>query len=270
MAKQKGIHKIQGKVGDMSYMYSKSAGGYILREINPGMSERVKSAPEYVNTRKNATEFGASGALAGALVRNLSQRWRYILNPVTTGMMAKRIKAEMAQGTGDWGKRELSVASALIIAQALSSYSKNELPDDFLQVGHTAEYDSDSTSYVLPSISLPEGWGADLAAKGADGLLINVILTSTSIPKYDEQLGGYTSPSRMLFSVSTSKYPIGADDTWDKNPTVPAEMQSVAVTSADNISGAAVVFLPYRTINNQDVILQEHCSFRFLAGVAGA
>lgn len=63
MAKQKGTYRIKGKHGGLSYYSIKHGVGDVFRTINPQLSERVKTAPEYANTRAYAEEFGvATGA----------------------------------------------------------------------------------------------------------------------------------------------------------------------------------------------------------------
>lgn len=67
MAKQKGIIKLVGKVGDLSFY--KSQDGHLAREKGGVDGARIKSDPAFVRTRENGAEFG-SAAAAGKAIRD--------------------------------------------------------------------------------------------------------------------------------------------------------------------------------------------------------
>ena len=62
MAKQKGIIKLTGKIGDLSFYKSKD--GYLAREKGGVDGERIKNDPAFARTRENGSEFGLA-ATAG-------------------------------------------------------------------------------------------------------------------------------------------------------------------------------------------------------------
>ena len=66
MAKQKGIIKIKGTVGDLTFY--KSQDGDMVRQKGGVDKERIANDPAFVRTRENGKEFGASGS-AGKLVQ---------------------------------------------------------------------------------------------------------------------------------------------------------------------------------------------------------
>jgi hypothetical protein len=66
MARQKGIFKIEGKIGDVSFY--KTQDGYLAREKGGVDGERIKNDPAFARTRENGAEFG-SAASAGKLLR---------------------------------------------------------------------------------------------------------------------------------------------------------------------------------------------------------
>jgi len=66
MARQKGLIRLDGSIGDMTYYKSKD--GYRAKEkliIKPG---RIGSDPRYIRTRENMEEFGRAGT-SGKLIR---------------------------------------------------------------------------------------------------------------------------------------------------------------------------------------------------------
>jgi hypothetical protein len=67
MAKQKGLVKLEGTVGDMTYYKSKD--GYLAKEKTSLNGDRIASDPKFKRTRENNAEFGAGGN-AGKLMRH--------------------------------------------------------------------------------------------------------------------------------------------------------------------------------------------------------
>ena len=59
MSEQKGIIKIKGTVGDLTFY--KSQDGFLVREKGGVEKERIANDPAFVRTRENGKEFGASG-----------------------------------------------------------------------------------------------------------------------------------------------------------------------------------------------------------------
>lgn len=110
MAKQQGIYKTSGVVDDLAYYYSRN-GGWLKRKINPNFGEWVKTRDEFANTRKNAAEFSAAGQTASALVRGITQRWRFITTPKLTGdATTVCIAGQRLNTSGTWGERSFNPA----------------------------------------------------------------------------------------------------------------------------------------------------------------
>lgn len=74
MAKQKGIIKIKGTIGDMTFY--KSADGYIVKEKSEVPKDKILNDPAFVRTRENMSEFSRAGKASKMLrtsVRTLIQ-----------------------------------------------------------------------------------------------------------------------------------------------------------------------------------------------------
>src|SRR3989344_57567 len=67
MARQKGIIKLKGTIGDISFY--KTQDGHLAREKGGVDASRIANDPAFVRTRENGEEFGASAA-SGKLVRD--------------------------------------------------------------------------------------------------------------------------------------------------------------------------------------------------------
>jgi hypothetical protein len=66
MAKQKGIIKIEGTLGDITFVRTQD--GYIAKEKTSVNAKRINSDPSFQRTRENNAEFGKAGK-AGKLLR---------------------------------------------------------------------------------------------------------------------------------------------------------------------------------------------------------
>lgn len=66
MAKQKGIVKLEGSIGDISFY--KTSDGFLAREKAGIDKNRIKNDPAFQRTRENGSEFGRAGR-AGKVVR---------------------------------------------------------------------------------------------------------------------------------------------------------------------------------------------------------
>ena len=67
MAKQKGIIKLSGTIGDISFY--KSGDGYLAREKGGVDGDRIKNDPRFARTRENGQEFGMA-AKSGKILRD--------------------------------------------------------------------------------------------------------------------------------------------------------------------------------------------------------
>jgi hypothetical protein len=66
MARQKGIIKLTGTIGDITFVQTKD--GYIAREKSGIDGKRIKTDPRFIRTRENGAEFGRAGK-AGKVLR---------------------------------------------------------------------------------------------------------------------------------------------------------------------------------------------------------
>lgn len=67
MAKQKGIMKLEGTIGGITFYKSKD--GYLAKEKSGVPADRIANDPAFQRTRENGAEFGRAGK-AGKILRN--------------------------------------------------------------------------------------------------------------------------------------------------------------------------------------------------------
>lgn len=89
MARQKGILKIEGTVGDITFY--KTQDGHLVREKGGISADRMKNDPAFQRTRENGEEFGRAGK-AGKLLR---QAIRPLLINAQDSKLVSRLVTEM-------------------------------------------------------------------------------------------------------------------------------------------------------------------------------
>ncbi|MCG2611840.1 hypothetical protein LZZ90_10020 [Flavobacterium sp. SM15] len=102
MARQKGIFKIKGTIGDVTFY--KSGDGYLVREKGGIDAKRIASDPAFQRTRENGSEFGRAGksgkilrtALRPLLINSADSR---MVSRLTQSMM-KVIQADLTSPRG--------------------------------------------------------------------------------------------------------------------------------------------------------------------------
>jgi hypothetical protein len=122
MSKQKGLIRLQGKLGGISFY--KSDGEDLARLANGPSKERIDTDAAFVRTRENNTEFGGSATGAKAL--------RLSLISVVDTMSDKRLVSRLTalfkeinlRGTGTRGQRTISVSANRVLITNLE-FNKN-------------------------------------------------------------------------------------------------------------------------------------------------
>lgn len=118
MARQKGLIKLSGKIGDLSFYKTKD--GFLAREKGGVEASRIKNDPAFARTRENGAEFGSS-ASSGKLLRDSI---RTMMQNASDSKVVARLTKLMTQiknldGTSARGERNVGVGIALPQAKAL-------------------------------------------------------------------------------------------------------------------------------------------------------
>lgn len=91
MARQKGIIKLDGTIGDITFY--KSRDGYLAREKGGVPAERIANDPAFQRTRENGAEFGRAGKAGKVLRTSL----RALLQNTSDARMVSRLTQEMVK-----------------------------------------------------------------------------------------------------------------------------------------------------------------------------
>lgn len=81
MAKQRGIHQISGTINNLTYYEQKYVRGGLIRRVNEGMSERLKTDPSFQNTRDKNAVFGMCSRIAAAVWQHFPELGRNCIRP---------------------------------------------------------------------------------------------------------------------------------------------------------------------------------------------
>jgi hypothetical protein len=106
MARQKGIVKLDGTLGGITFY--KSQDGYLAREKGGVEASRIANDPAFARTRENGAEFGRAGK-AGKMLRTA---FRSLLQNTADSRMVSRLTADFvkvvqADATNDRGQRNV-------------------------------------------------------------------------------------------------------------------------------------------------------------------
>ena len=240
----------------MSYYSQTGISSGLLRKINQGLSERVKTSEEYANTRLNNIEFGAAANVAGLLGQMVQPKFRPMVLPFSQSKMAKEILKVARQHTNNWGQRVVTSDDTAKLCDILNSTSKRNSVD-FVSLGVTR------TS--LTAAELSYSYTPDQAA-----LMLSLGITHLSVIATQIDLAtGQWNPLAMEMATGylykrDSVRPIDNDQILvsgsDGNETLTvAQFTPEANHSAHQI--VVFVVLPSREINSVSHVLQEYCSF---------
>lgn len=250
---------MRGKVGEHSYYRQTGIQSGLVRSINQGMSERVKTDEAFANTRLNNHEFGQAGRLASVLARYISPKFRPMVLPFSQSKMAKLLLEYIKQdSTNPWGRRNLSAGnSGEAQISALNSVVKNRFDDFGLQMVVSVQNNSLSVNNTTETLN-------KLSAIGADGYLYRFLATITWIGTYTVVTRDYAPSGPMFNSYRGEETGFEADEEFSVEYTLPAAPPSGAPAFAAESMGVFII-LPFRTINGAQHILQEHCTFKAFA-----
>ena len=122
MARQRGIIKLSGTIGDISFY--KSRDGYLAREKGGVEADRIKNDPAFARTRENGQEFGMA-AKSGKLVRDA---FRPMMMRASDGRVVARLTKLMSD------IRKLDTSSARgdrTVAVAIANQAAKDLLKGF-------------------------------------------------------------------------------------------------------------------------------------------
>lgn len=262
MAKQTGLHQIRGKVGEHSYYRQSGVSSGLIRGINPGMSSRVKTSPEYANTRLNNKEFKTASRMAASMIDGIVPRMRPMFNMFKNAKLSAGLLDVIKGHTGVWGKRSIGISDRDAACVAVNKLAKNNF-SNYLTFGFGG-YDAEDQAQTV-ELRTPSSLLDILQSLNASGIKIEIrhVQVYEGAPTDDES----ARPENVvkLGPTTESSYPI-ADLPIDIGEQVDRLDTDLTILSGRiYLSFYVAVLMPYRTVGSTDHILQEGCTFAYFA-----
>ena len=266
MAKQVGLFNLRGKIENKSFYKTAGVAETVIRQIPEGLSSRVKTAPEYANTRLNNDEFKNANAIATFLMNAVPNRRSSMMRRFAIADMTKLGLEYIKAGSGNWGQRIPSTNMDAIAVDLLENRAKSgSYQGEFGSVSFIL----DDSDYKI-NLELDETGVSALTDKGIDGFytlcVAGAMAEVVDLDGFVRKLFGHgsiipedwsveTIPGSQIFSLTPSYSSLG--------------MSPAGFTSAQDASNngmfVIVTFLPYRTIGASRHSLYEYATFTTLA-----
>lgn len=122
MSKQKGIIKLVGNIGGMSFYTSN--GEYLARTAGGPTKERIATGSNFVRTRENNAEFGGSAKVGKALRTALSGVIQTMGGSTLASSLTRLFKSINAKASGVRGKRPIALSTNKAQAKGLELNEK--------------------------------------------------------------------------------------------------------------------------------------------------
>ena len=223
MARQKGLIKLKGTMGDITFYRTKD--GYMAREKGGITAERLRNDPAFQRTRENMAEFGRAGK-AGKVLRHAFQS---LLRTSGDRLMVSRLTKEMVKviqldATNPRGERnvidgeaellqgfdfnihgKLNTSFAAPFVSTLDRVSGNAHIDiDPFIPGESVIAPAGSTHYQLVSAAADVNFESETytASRSESGILpIDTVLTE-AIPLHNTLPAASPNPLFLLFGIN--------------------------------------------------------------------
>lgn len=267
MAKQRGIHQLKGKVGEMSYYQQKGVSSGLVRKINEGISARVKTDEAYANTRLNNAEFKNAIAIASAAFNSVNTRKRGMMRTFAVAEMTKRALADIKQGSGKWGVRLPKTELDQLVCDMLENYAKG------------GKYDGEFGTFVVTGISKDGVASATITVTperansirelGIDGfqLVISRCLAGEivvdGLPRLFSGFSIHPMQPLTIPSEVTEDITLSISENISTPASVGMSPSGYEFAKSDPNHGffAVCTILPFRTIGTSRHTLQEYCTY---------
>lgn len=266
MAKQVGLFNLRGKIENKSFYKTAGVADTVIRQIPEGLSSRVKTAPEYANTRLNNDEFKNANAIASFLMNAVPNRLASMMRRFAIADMTKLGLEYIKAGTGNWGRRIPTTTMDAIAVDLLENRAKSGSYQG--EFGVVSLSKQGSAYNILLNL---DGTGVSaLEEKDIDGFytlcVAGAMAEVVDIDGFVRKLFGRGSISATDFNVVA----IEGDTVSTFTPSYtslgmsPAGF-SAAQDAANNGMFVIVTFLPYRTIGENRHSLYEYATYTALA-----
>ena len=215
MAKQKGIMKLEGTIGDITFY--KSQDGYLAKGKGGIDGKRIATDPKFQRTRENGSEFGSAGK-AGKVLRNAL---RVLLQNSSDNRMVSRLTKKMveviqADTTSTRGQRNVIDGEAELLEGF--EFNSNAQLSNTLYAPYTATIDRVAGTL---KIALASFVPADMIAAPGGTTHFKIVSSGVAIDFENEVFTSDSKASNVLVWDGTATAVINLNNALVANSTHP-------------------------------------------------
>lgn len=266
MAKQVGLFNLRGKIENKSFYKTAGVPDTVIRQIPEGLSSRVKTAPEYANTRLNNDEFKNANAIATFLMNAVPNRRSSMMRRFAIAEMTKLGLEYIKEGTGSWGQRIPVITMDKIAVDLLENRAKS---GSYQGEFGTVSLNVEGSVYKI-ELDLDSTGVSALADKGIDGFYALSIACAMAeevdgdgfVRKYFGH--GSINPQNLTVEEMSAENLFSLTPSYTSLGLSPAGFNA-AQAAPNNGMAVIVTFLPYRTIGAERHSLYEYATYTTLA-----
>lgn len=267
MAKQVGLFPLRGKIENKSFYKTAGVSETVIRNIPEGLSDRVRTAAEYANTRLNNEEFKNANWMATFLFNTVPNRRSTMFRRFAIAALTKRALEYIRAGSGVWGHRIPTERFGAIALDLLDNHAKNGPYNG--ELGTLTFRIETGNSYVV-NLTLTEALINQWRAMGVNGILVVSVKGAGAEEVVDGSVRQYYGVSQPDPQPIT--FPAQFDSDTDIIEFVPSPQTlgmsqagyTTALGLANNGMFAIVSLLPYRTEGGRMYVLQEYSTYAVL------
>lgn len=257
MAKQSGLHQLRGKIGEHSYYRQSGVSSGLVRGINQGMSSRVKTSPEFENTRRNNAEFRLATKAGSDLLNAVVPKFRPMFNLFRNARTSAALLELAKQTPAPWGLRHLTSFQRPQVADIMTAASKSKL-NELGVVSFNTDEGRVSQVVIIPSSTM----GDILASYGADGIDFKVYGVRAYLTNPQDPLSsGELAENVIVTGDAVSLDMVATEDGYISGDIATPVRDLTILTGHVELPLIYVIAMPYRTINGVNYTLQEACCF---------
>lgn len=264
MAKQVGLFPLRGKIENKSFYKTAGVPETVIRNIPEGLSDRVKTAQEYANTRLNNEEFKNANWMATFLFNAVPNRRSSMFRRFAIAALTKGALRYIRSGSGVWGHRIPTERFGAIALDLLDNHAKGGPYNGEFGVFSFA---MDQSNLITISLETSEALVNQWISMGVNGLY----LISSSGAGAEEIVDGFV---RQYYGVSapspTEVVFLQGSDLSDTVVSFTVSPQALGMSPAGYTASQAlpnngmfsiITILPFRTEGSSRFVLQEYSTF---------
>jgi hypothetical protein len=230
MARQKGIHKLKGTLGDVTYLQTKD--GALAREKSSIAKSRILSDDAFKRTRENGSEFGR----AGKAVKVFRDAFRVLVKQSADGRMTSRMVRDMvkvikADATNARGERNVIDGEATLLEGF--EFNVNAKLGSTLYAPYTATIDRASGQLL---VTVPPFLPVNMISGPSGSTHFSIVSGAAEI---DFEKGSFVN------SLQSS-----AELPWNANATAALNLQHALTANSTHPLFLALGIVFYQEVNN--------------------